>query len=82
MSNRNTSFSSIPVRSNGLLRKIFSLSQQRNISNDDFKIQDINIDDIIKQTLKTYQDASFNHVDISGELMTNNIHVENCVTFY
>ena len=82
MSNTNTRFSSIPVQSNGLQTREFSLTQRRNIAVDDFKIQDINVDDIIKQALKSYNDASFGHVDISGELMTNNIHVENCVTFY
>ena len=82
MSARNTGFSSIPVATGGLLQKIFSLSQRRNIVTDDSKIVDIDIDAIIKQALKTYQDASFNHVDISGELMTKNIHVEQCLTFY
>ena len=82
MSNSNTGFSSIPVSSTGLLRKEFTTSQKRNISNDNFEIQDINVDDIIKQALKSYNDASFNHVDISGELMTNNVHVDNCLVFY
>lgn len=88
MSNRNTGYSSIPVQSNGLLTTNFSISQKQNISIDNFNIQDINIDEIIKKALKSYNDASFNNVDISGNmnlsggLITDSIYVDNCVTFY
>lgn len=77
----NTGFSSISVNSKGLLRKEFTTSQKLNISNDNFEIQSVNI--IFKQDgTKSYNDACFNNVDISGEIITNNVNVDNYLVFY
>lgn len=84
MSNINKSYSSIPVQTNGLITKQFSITQKQNISIDNFKIEDINLNmtDIIKKVLKAYNDASLNNVDISNNLISRNIYVDDYITFY
>lgn len=84
-----SNYSNVVVKSTGNTPKIqLSSSQINNITTDTSVIDTLdnfnisNINNIIYEILNVYNDASLNNVNISGELITQTIHVNDGIFLY